>query len=360
MKRSLIRTAGSGAVVALFVAIGALVAPGAAQAATAETSVTSEWADGYVATTTVRNAEPTVLTTWRVEFDLPVGTTISQHWNATLTRTGTRVVFQPESWNGTVAPGGAVRFGWTADGVGKPTNCTVNFVPCAGGPDLAPPSTPTNLRATAGGELTLTWDAATDNVGVTGYQIFTNGRQIAQVTSRSYSMPTPPPMVMAFGVRAVDSAGNLSPFAVLGLGTPANDVVAPSAPTQFTFRVVDGVGIIGWTASSDNVMVAGYRVTVNQAVSKVGGTFAKTVYRPGGVYQILITAFDSAGNLSIPLVASFVAPTNPTPTPTHTIPGDPVPSIPVPSIPVPSIPTPTHSIPGNPAPSVPVTVVPAA
>jgi hypothetical protein len=168
-------------------------------------------------------------------------------------------------------------------------------------------------------------------------------------------MPTPPPMVMAFGVRAVDTAGNLSPFAVLGLGTPI-DVTSPSAPTQFTFRLVDGVGIIGWTASTDNVMVAGYRVSVNQAVSKVGHTFAKTVYRPGGVYQILITAFDGAGNLSIPLVASFVAPTNPTPTPTRSMPaGDPAPSIPVPSVPVP-----TRSIPGDPVPSVPVTAVPAA
>ncbi|WP_460491515.1 hypothetical protein [Dactylosporangium cerinum] len=27
----------------------------------------------------------------------------------------------------------------------------------------------------------------------------------------SYSMPTPPPMVMSFGVRAVDAAGNRSP-----------------------------------------------------------------------------------------------------------------------------------------------------
>jgi hypothetical protein len=66
--------------------------------------------------------------------------------------------------------------------------------------------------------------------------------------------------------------------------------------------------VIGWTASTDNVMVAGYRVSVNQVVGKVGGTSAKTVYRPGGVYQILITAFDGAGNLSVPLVASFVAP----------------------------------------------------
>ena len=41
---------------------------------------------------------------------------------------------------------------------------------------------------------------------------------------------TPPPMVMSFGVRAVDAAGNRSPFAILGLGTPP-DTVPPGPPT---------------------------------------------------------------------------------------------------------------------------------
>ena len=336
MRSSLVRLARFGAVVALTVAAGTLMAPGAAHAATADMAVTSEWGSGYAATTTVRSTEPGGLTDWRVEFDLPADTTISHHWDATLTRSGNHVVVRPAAWNATIAPGGTVRFGWVARGTGKPTNCTVNFVPCDGGPDITAPSAPTNLRPTGGGPMfTLTWDAATDDRAVVAYQVFAGGHQIAEVSGTSHTMPPPPPMVMALGVRAVDAAGNLSPFAVLGLGTPT-DVVRPSAPTQFTFREQNGVAVISWTASTDNVMVAGYQVSVNQAVSKVGGTSAKTVYRPGGVYQILITAFDSAGNLSTPLVASIVAPGGPgIPTPTHSIPGDPVPGVPVTSLPAP-------------------------
>jgi chitodextrinase len=249
--------------------------------------------------------------------------------------------------------------------VGKPTNCTINSVPCAGGPDLAPPSTPVNLRSsTAENLFTLSWGAATDNRGVVAYQIHSNGRQIAEVTGTSFSMPIPPPMVMTFGVRAVDAAGNLSPFAVLGLGTPT-DVVAPTAPTQFTIKVQDGVLVFGWSASTDNVMVAGYKVSVNQAIQLVGGTSVKAVYRPGGVYQVLITAFDAAGNMSTSLVASFVVPFPTTPSPTHPIPSDPVPSVPVPSVPptthpIPSLPVPSLPVPSLPVPSLPVTAVPAA
>ena len=43
-------------------------------------------------------------------------------------------------------------------------------------PDTTKPSIPGNLRATAGaGQVALNWDASTDNVGVTGYQVFRGG-----------------------------------------------------------------------------------------------------------------------------------------------------------------------------------------
>src|SRR6185369_16297010 len=43
----------------------------------------------------------------------------------------------------------------------------------AGGSDTTPPSAPTNLVATSpwSGVVSLTWTAATDNVGVTGYRV---------------------------------------------------------------------------------------------------------------------------------------------------------------------------------------------
>ena len=55
--------------------------------------------------------------------------------------------------------------------------------------DTTPPTVPTGLAATviSSTQINLSWTASTDNVGVTGYQVFRNGVQIATVATR----PTP-------------------------------------------------------------------------------------------------------------------------------------------------------------------------
>ena len=55
--------------------------------------------------------------------------------------------------------------------------------------DTTSPSTPTSLTATAvsNSQINLTWTASTDNVGVTGYQIYRGGTLLATVTGMSYS-----------------------------------------------------------------------------------------------------------------------------------------------------------------------------
>ena len=56
--------------------------------------------------------------------------------------------------------------------------------------DTAAPSVPTGLTATATSMTTvdLAWTASTDNIAVTGYKVFRNGTQIADVTTgTSYS-----------------------------------------------------------------------------------------------------------------------------------------------------------------------------
>ena len=56
-------------------------------------------------------------------------------------------------------------------------------------PDTTPPSAPTGLAASNVTQtgLTLTWNASTDNVGVTGYDVYRNGTKMATVTSTSSS-----------------------------------------------------------------------------------------------------------------------------------------------------------------------------
>jgi hypothetical protein len=82
-----------------------------------------------------------------------------------------------------------------------------------GGGDTQPPSTPTNLTATptSSSQINLSWSAATDNVGVTGYDLFRNGAFLRTVSGTSASdtglaASTP----YSYYLRARDAAGNLS------------------------------------------------------------------------------------------------------------------------------------------------------
>jgi parallel beta-helix repeat protein len=82
--------------------------------------------------------------------------------------------------------------------------------------DTIPPSTPTDLQATAvsSTRVDLSWGASTDNVEVTNYEISRNGSPlttVGQVTSYSDTTAAPA-TTYSYQVRARDAAGNLSGF----------------------------------------------------------------------------------------------------------------------------------------------------
>ncbi|RBW63223.1 hypothetical protein DS884_00700 [Tenacibaculum sp. E3R01] len=79
--------------------------------------------------------------------------------------------------------------------------------------DTQAPSTPTNLLASNVNETTLTlnWTASTDNVGITGYDIFRGGTYIGTATGTTYSVTgLTANTAYTFSVRAKDAAGNQS------------------------------------------------------------------------------------------------------------------------------------------------------
>jgi chitodextrinase len=112
-----------------------------------------------------------------------------------------------------------------------------------GSSDTEAPNPPTNLSATAAnGAVDLTWTAATDNVGVTGYRVFRGGSAIAtigNVTSYTDANVTPN-TTYSYTVRALDAAGNVSADSA-----PAVVTTPPaSGGSQLTFSPTDDAYIV--------------------------------------------------------------------------------------------------------------------
>jgi hypothetical protein len=79
--------------------------------------------------------------------------------------------------------------------------------------DTEAPSSPANLRTTSvtSDSISLQWDAATDNVGVTGYRIFRDGQFLATVDGLGFTdSGLQAGVAYAYSISAVDAAGNRS------------------------------------------------------------------------------------------------------------------------------------------------------
>jgi Bacterial Ig domain/Fibronectin type III domain len=100
--------------------------------------------------------------------------------------------------------------------------------------DTKPPTTPTNLTATAvsSSQINLSWAASTDNVGIAGYRIYRNGgtTPIATVTTTSYGdTGLNAGTTYNYSVVAIDGANNTSGPATTSATTQA---VATTATVQ--------------------------------------------------------------------------------------------------------------------------------
>ncbi|MCV7349661.1 cellulose-binding domain-containing protein [Mycobacterium parmense] len=110
--------------------LGLGVSPAAhAAAASATLQVQHAWQTGFIARFVVTNSSMVQMPDWRLDFDLPVGETVSHTWNSNFTQTGTHVVITPANWNHTIAPGGSATGGMRGVLIGAfspPSNCVLN------------------------------------------------------------------------------------------------------------------------------------------------------------------------------------------------------------------------------------------
>lgn len=111
-----------------------------------------DWGTGHETRVTITNGTDTALNTWRIEFDLPSGTSISSAWDADVTSSGNRYVATKKSWAGPISPGASFSWGYNATGSYRaPQNCTVNGASCSGGtppPTSSPTASPTTSPTT--------------------------------------------------------------------------------------------------------------------------------------------------------------------------------------------------------------------
>jgi chitodextrinase len=175
------------------------------------------------------------------------------------------------------------------------------------GADTSPPSRPMNLVASGvtASQVTVSWQASTDNVGVAGYRVYRNGSLIGTVTTTSYtSTGLTANTTYSFTVAAFDAAQNSSaqssPLQVT-TSPPPSDTTPPTVPTGLTSsNVTTTQATLSWQASSDNVSVAGYRIYRNGSLAGTSSTTSHTAtgLAASTTYSFTVSAFDAAGNAS--------------------------------------------------------------
>jgi chitodextrinase len=182
-----------------------------------------------------------------------------------------------------------------------------NFTITAGSTDTIAPSAPTSLAASGTTQTTtnLSWTASTDNVAVTGYDVYQDGVFKASTASTSYAVTgLTASTAFAFTVKAKDAAGNVSAASNTANVTtlaPVVDTTAPSAPTSLTASGTTSTTTnLSWTASTDNVAVTGYDVYRGGVFQATVATtsYAVTGLTPSTAYSFYVLAKDAAGNVS--------------------------------------------------------------
>ncbi len=175
--------------------------------------------------------------------------------------------------------------------------------------DTASPSAARALRAlpSASDEITLVWDVATDNVGISRYVISRNGQEVA-------TSPYPvfvdggltPGMTNSYSVVAIDAAGNRSaPTAMVSAAPLANlDTIAPPAPASVLIDTRRGSLDLEWSLT-DVSDVASFVISrgigpsaLSEHANVTSTFFFDEAVNAGIQYCYTISAVDASGNAS--------------------------------------------------------------
>ncbi len=174
--------------------------------------------------------------------------------------------------------------------------------------DSVPPTVPTAFVTTGvtATSIAVSWNASTDNVGVSGYGVYRNGASVGSTASRTYSFTgLTCGTSYTLAVDAYDATGNRSGKAQLTRSTAScsggSDTAAPTVPSAFAKTGTSATSLgVSWGASTDNVGVSGYGVYLNGASvgSTAGRSYTFSGLSCGTSYALAVDAYDAAGNRS--------------------------------------------------------------
>lgn len=200
--------------------------------------------------------------------------------------------------------------GWGTNSIGLGVN--VKQAGGGGAPsDTISPSIPGGLSATtiSSTQINLSWSASTDNVGVTGYDIYRNGTLLTSTVTNSYNdTGLSPSTSYSYTVRSKDAALNTSSQSSSVSATtqappppPPTDTTAPSVPTNLSASAVSSSQInLSWSASTDAVGVTGYDIYRGGTLltTVTGTSYSNTGLSASTQYSYTVRAKDAAGNNS--------------------------------------------------------------
>ncbi|WP_439679526.1 glycosyl hydrolase family 18 protein [Embleya sp. MST-111070] len=295
--------------------VGLSAAPAqAAEGATATFAKTSDWGSGFQGEWTIKNTGTTAVTAWTVEWDFPAGTSVGAYWDALITSSGTHYTAKNRNYNGSVAPGASVKFGFVGSGPGSPSGCKINGGPCDGVPPTDnPPSAPgvPSATATTSTSISLSWGAATDDHAVKNYDVYRGTSVVATVTGTAYTdsgLSADTAYTYKIVARdSIDQTGPASPTATLRTAPGGGTDTPPTAPGTPTASSVNDTSLtLNWTAATDDHGVKNYDVlrggskiaTVNGTSYNDTGLTANTTY----TYTVVARdTIDQTGPASAPL-----------------------------------------------------------
>jgi chitodextrinase len=205
--------------------------------------------------------------------------------------------------------GDNMAIGWTGPGIS-----TITVIGAAnldkfvtGGGDTTPPTVPAGLSSSSVGQtsFTLNWNASTDNVGVSSYDVYRGSTLVGNANGTSINVTgLTASTTYSMTVKAKDAAGNVSAASsALNVTTsaPAGDTQAPTVPNGLSSANVTQTSFtLNWNASTDNVGVTSYDVYRGSTlVGNASGTSINvTGLTASTTYSMTVKAKDAANNVS--------------------------------------------------------------